>query len=93
LHRGPKDHRQSFQARPPDDARADALEIARPAPSFLELETVRQDGDLVISRGWRRKGDTRGPVIVVAPAADPPAPATLERLAHEYGLKDELDGA
>jgi PAS domain S-box-containing protein len=93
LHRDPKDHRQSFQARPPDDARTDAPKVARPTPSFLELESVQQDGDLVVSRGWLRKGDTRGPVIVVAPAADPPAPATLERLAHEYGLKDELDGA
>lgn len=53
---------------------------------------MQQDGDLVVSRGWRRKGDARGRAIVVAPAADPPAPATLERLAHEYGLKDELDG-
>ena len=61
--------------------------------SFFEPENVQQDGDLVVSRGLRRKGDTRGRVIVKAPVADPPAPATLERLAHEYGLKDELDGA
>jgi len=29
----------------------------------------------------------------VVPAADHPPPLTLERLAHEYELKDELDGA
>jgi serine/threonine protein kinase len=31
--------------------------------------------------------------LVVLPAAEYPTPATLDRLAHEYGLKDELDGA
>ena len=30
---------------------------------------------------------------MVTPLLDPPAPATKERLAHEYGLKDELEGA
>jgi serine/threonine protein kinase len=28
----------------------------------------------------------------VAPAAEHPAPTVLERLAHEYGLKEELEG-
>jgi serine/threonine protein kinase len=32
-------------------------------------------------------------VLLVFPAAEHPTPATLDRLAHEYGLKDELDGA
>jgi serine/threonine protein kinase len=42
-----------------------------------------------------RLGDDgdRGPVLVVSPAAEPPSAASLDRLAHEYGLKDELDGA
>ena len=30
-------------------------------------------------------------MIVAAPARDPPAPDTLDRLAHEYALKDELE--
>ena len=29
---------------------------------------------------------------MVSPAAERPAPATLDRLTHEYGLKDDLDG-
>jgi serine/threonine protein kinase len=36
---------------------------------------------------------TGGPVLAVLPATEHPTPATLDRLAHEYGLKDELDAA
>ena len=32
-------------------------------------------------------------MIIATPALDPPAPATLDRLAHEYALKDELEAA
>jgi hypothetical protein len=32
-------------------------------------------------------------VLVVLPASEEPTPATLDRLAHEYSLRDELDGA
>jgi serine/threonine protein kinase len=32
-------------------------------------------------------------VLAVLPAAEHPTPATLNRLAHEYGFKDELNGA
>ena len=35
----------------------------------------------------------RTAVLAVLPAAEHPTPATLDRLAREYGLKDELDGA
>jgi serine/threonine protein kinase len=31
-------------------------------------------------------------VLAVSPAAEHPGPATLDRLIHEYGLKDDLDG-
>ena len=31
--------------------------------------------------------------LAVLPAADYPTPVSLNRLAYEYGLKDELDGA
>ena len=31
-------------------------------------------------------------MLAVLPAAEHPAPATLDRLTHEYGLKNELDG-
>ncbi len=45
-------------------------------------------------RGWRLDDDgQRKAVLAVWPAAEHPAPASLDRLAHEYGLKDELDSA
>ena len=42
-------------------------------------------------RGWCRPRSARG--LVVLPAADYPTPVSLNRLAYEYRLKDELDGA
>jgi PAS domain S-box-containing protein len=52
-----------------------------------------EDGDRVFCRSWRRGADgDRQVVLAVLPAALHPTPATLNRLAHEYGLKDELDG-
>jgi PAS domain S-box-containing protein len=33
------------------------------------------------------------PVLAVVPAAEHPLPASLDRLTHEFGLKDELDAA
>jgi hypothetical protein len=47
-----------------------------------------EDGEHAVCREWRP--DT-GSVLVVRLAAERPSPAGLERLAHEYGLKDELD--
>ncbi|MBR0823161.1 ATP-binding sensor histidine kinase [Bradyrhizobium liaoningense] len=53
-----------------------------------------QDGDRIFRRGERRSADGDWcRVLVVLPATEHPTPASLDRLAHEYGLKDELDGA
>ena len=53
-----------------------------------------EDGGRVFSRGWRDGGDGRRiAVLNVVLAAEPPAPAELDRLVHEYGLKDELGSA
>ena len=53
-----------------------------------------EDGTYVLCRRWRLGADgTFGPVLSVLPAAEHPTPSSLDRLAHEYGLKDELDGA
>ena len=58
------------------------------------LQILWEDGERVFCRGWREDGDGgRGPVLVILPAAERPPSAALDRLAHEYGLKDELDGA
>src|SRR5438876_5981967 len=53
-----------------------------------------EDGERVFSRGWRLDDDgNRLAVLLVAPAADHPSRSILDRLTHEYELKDELDGA
>ena len=50
------------------------------------------DSERVFHRGWRLDDDgRRRAVLFVAPAADHPSRASLERLTHEYQLKDELD--
>jgi PAS domain S-box-containing protein len=52
------------------------------------------DGERVLRRGWRMDDDgNRSAVLVVLPAAERPSPLSLDRLAHEYALKDELDEA
>jgi PAS domain S-box-containing protein len=54
---------------------------------------VWQDGERILCRGWRDGADGgRRAVLAVLPAAEHPTPPSLDRLAHEYGLKDELDG-
>ena len=55
------------------------------------LETLWEDGELVVSRGVR-DGELP-PLLVVAPASSEPAPGTLARLEHAWALRDELDPA
>src|SRR5271168_2897172 len=57
------------------------------------LEVLWEDGERVFCRGESHADRDRGAVLAVLPAAEHPTPATLDRLAREYGLKDELDGA
>jgi PAS domain S-box-containing protein len=67
------------------------IEYGTPVPELINLDRVQEDGDVLMYRGSRECGGAR--VLVVTPLLDPPAPATKERLAHEHGLKDELEGA
>jgi PAS domain S-box-containing protein len=58
------------------------------------LQVLWEDGERVLCRGLRRRPDGEcSAVLAVVPAAEHPPPPSLDRLAHEYGLKDELDGA
>ena len=58
------------------------------------LRVMWEDGERVFCRGWRRGvREEQRAVLIVAPAGERPSPASLDRLAHEYELKDELDGA
>ena len=72
-----------------------ALELSAPfgAQGKDGLQVLWEDGERVFCRGWRADGDGRGSVLAVLPAAEGPHPAVLDRLAHEYELRDELDAA
>src|SRR6202790_5509291 len=61
------------------------------ADGDYRLQVLWEDDERVFCRG-HVNGD-RTSVLAVLPAAEHPTPATLDRLAHEYGLKDELDAA
>src|SRR5277367_3332725 len=58
------------------------------------LRGVWEDGERVLYRGSRPNGHgEQRAALIVLPAGERPSPASLDRLAHEYELKDELDGA
>src|ERR1700692_4638638 len=57
------------------------------------LQVLWEDGERVFCRRESHADGYRAAVLAVLPAAEHPTPATLDRLAREYGLKDELDGA
>ena len=51
------------------------------------LEVSWNDAERVIWRGWRQDDEgERSPVLVIAPAAERPAPIILDRPAREYEL-------
>jgi PAS domain S-box-containing protein len=57
------------------------------------LTVLCEDGERVLCRGWRDNGHgDRTAVLAVLFPSEHPAPGLVGRLAHEYGLKDELDG-
>src|SRR5262245_55066536 len=52
-----------------------------------------EDGERIFYRGWRLDDDGRQrTVLIVRPAADHPSRSSLDRLTHEYELKNDLDG-
>ncbi|WP_426414158.1 AAA family ATPase [Bradyrhizobium ganzhouense] len=57
-------------------------------------QVLWRDSERVFHRGWRLDDEgKRRAVLLVAPAADHPSRSCLDRLTHEYELKDELDRA
>src|SRR5882762_6980977 len=54
------------------------------------LQVLSDDGERVLCRGWLSDGNASARLAVL-PAAEHPAPASLNRLTHEYGLREELD--
>src|SRR6202790_4891300 len=70
-------------------------ELANRKPMMIELsgyvfETLREDHELAFCRGRRNDGELPT-ILLIAPVSEHPAPAILERLEHEYSLRDELD--
>src|SRR5229473_2373174 len=57
------------------------------------LQVLWEDGERVFCRGESHADGDRAAVLAVLPAAEHPTPASLDRLAREYELRDELDGA
>jgi hypothetical protein len=53
------------------------------------FETLRQDEEFVLECGQSDRDLSS--ILAVASASDHPVPAILERLEHEYSLRDELN--
>src|SRR5882724_4161867 len=62
------------------------------ADGSANFQVLLEDGERVFCRVGSH-ANAAGSVLTVLPAAEHPTPATLDRLAHEYGLKEELDRA
>ncbi|MFC0400013.1 trifunctional serine/threonine-protein kinase/ATP-binding protein/sensor histidine kinase [Paraburkholderia rhizosphaerae] len=58
------------------------------------FEVLANDGDRAFCRTTRTNPDgTQTSVLTVRPAGEPPSAASLDRVSHEYGLKDQLHSA
>src|SRR5262245_10897889 len=85
---------------PTGDRRPDrGLRHVNPSSCFgaeqnSDAEVLWQDGERAVYRRWRdgAAGD-RQLVLAVHPTAEHSTPDNLNRLAHEYGLRDDLDDA
>ena len=55
------------------------------------LEVLGRDKDFNLYRATRKDGNSQ--ILVLSPAAEYPPSETLERLEHEYSLREELDPA
>jgi serine/threonine protein kinase len=56
-------------------------------------EVLWEDDERVVYRAARGADDDRHAVLAVLPTAEHPTPDNLNRLTHEYGLRDNLDDA
>ncbi len=58
-----------------------------------KLEMLRQDEEFILYRGLRQAKTETSPlsILVLSPAKELPASATVERMKHEFSLKEDLD--
>jgi PAS domain S-box-containing protein len=69
-----------------------------PSPQFSVLgsgfQVLWEDGERALGRTWWPMADGgQRAVLAVRPTAEHPSSASLERLVHEYRLRDQLDSA
>src|SRR5262249_37969633 len=56
------------------------------------IEALREDDAFILYRTWHEGSDgTRQGVLVLVPATERPPPTVLNRLTHEYELRDQLE--
>ena len=76
------------------NVRGSGVKVANRRPVLIELsnyafEPLRKGEEYILYSGW---SDGELPaILVVAPVSEYPALESLERLEHEYSLRDELD--
>ena len=71
-----------------------SLSLKFDADGVRDLQILWGDSERALYRGRRRgAGGGLASVLIELPVAERPSPLALDRLAHEYGLKDELDAA
>jgi serine/threonine protein kinase len=63
--------------------------------SQYRLETLHQDAEFILSRGLLQTEAKASPhsILVLSPVMERPAPATIQKIEHEFSLKDELNRA
>src|SRR5215471_9185159 len=58
------------------------------------FQVAWRDGEREFCRGWHKEPDGNlMAILAVRPSSEHPHPSIIDRLAHEYGWKDELDSA
>jgi PAS domain S-box-containing protein len=61
---------------------------------YRDLEVLWEDGERVVSRGWMLDDEgSQSAVLVVVPAVEHGPSDVIDRLAHEYALRDVLGDA
>jgi serine/threonine protein kinase len=55
------------------------------------METLRENAELVLSRLVLEHGHAR--LLILTPASDPPSASAVQRLEHEYSLRNHLDSS
>jgi serine/threonine protein kinase len=79
----------------PPGLHRDVHKSVRPASAGAgaPVALVERPGETTVYREWRLGEDGhRTAVLVVRPVAEHPSPAIVDRLTHEYELRDKLDG-